>query len=711
MSTPSAPPSAGAAGASGNAQDKFASSKATFGGLTVLTMSGTLDHAFEGKKVAEAVGTKKLLVDMREVRRLASWGMSEWMDFLRITAGCDLYLVECSTYAVSQINLVTGLLGHAKLVSFYASYRCSTCSAETESLFVIPTERELIRDLPGSHQACARCGGQALLEEYPAAFFETIATRPSFDIDDEVLAFLRAQLGYQLSPDLTRFRAFRRVQKDYTYVRMSGGLSTLPGEVVAAATTGTTVVDLKDILFDRTQLAPWRAFVDAALPRVASLQLLDCPVGFLEHAVHTRDLETKLKVRSFALAYDCIRCNAPTVHLVDVAEHLEELVAGASPPARCGTCQAMLVAPLSPDQLAIVRALPARERDPALDKLLDKVRREPVDSLQNCLNLPPARQADASRRLLYLGVGLATLLVGGLGVVGYGLWSQKAAATQPPPSTGQVGAGTPTAPVKPAFERPDWIMSDVPSSAFCHDMINRLMCIGVSAYRTTRDEAVAEANDAALEELVSAVGLKITDPFFRDRVLARTSPVRSKVLSDLQANDLDRTSPAYRAADAAVRKGRKRVADILQLSGGGAVPSQRSDWYWEEYAAKAGGTEVLVFVRYDITLDAVKTLVLKYSEPAALLGSTLVTTFPALAWPSPHFIGGPMLTKVGRPLADAGLTPETVISALGDHPVTDTSSLARRLDEWKQGTGDLLLTVVTGDAEPRVVTIPRAKVR
>ena len=112
--------------------------KATIGGITLLTLQGTLDDGFEGKRLAEAVRSKKLILSMREVRRFASWGMSEWMEFLRITAGCDLYLVECSTYAAGQLNLVTGLLGHSKLVSFYASYRCGSCGEELQNLMLIP---------------------------------------------------------------------------------------------------------------------------------------------------------------------------------------------------------------------------------------------------------------------------------------------------------------------------------------------------------------------------------------------------------------------------------------------------------------------------------------------------------------------------------------------------------------------------------------------
>jgi DNA-directed RNA polymerase subunit RPC12/RpoP len=693
-------------------QDKFAFEKATFGGISYLTLHGTLDQAFEGRKIAESVHTKKLVVSMRSVRRFASWGMSEWMDFLRINASRDLYLVECSTYAMSQINLVTGLLGHAKLVSFYASYRCGSCSEEHETLFLIPRDRETIRDLPGSLHECPTCGGRARLEEYPAAFFETIADRPAFDIEDEVLAFFRAQLQYGLAPDLTRFRAFRRVHKGYTYIRMSGSLASLPRDLLSAASEGTTVADLEGVVFDpvHAHVNEWRTYVRTVLPKLKSLQLLHCPLGFLEHAVAPEDLRDKLKIRTFALPFDCLRCETTTAHMVDVAENLEQLVVGTAPSARCATCGSSLVAIPSPDQVALMRCLPARDRDPALDKFLAAVRGEPSAKLENCLvaispRLPKAPPI-GSRRVLYVAAGLAMLLFGGLVAVALGLWRQRG---EPISVTAAQGAVVAPRPAPPTFERPAWIMSDVPSSAYCHDMINRLMCIGVSSYRSTRDEAVAEASDAALEELVSAVGLKISDPVFRESVISGYAGARAKALSALQAAELDQTSAAYSAADDVVTKARKRVVEVLHASGGAAVPSQRSDWYWEEYAAKKGGTEVLVFVRYDVTLDAVKALVDKYSAATPVNGSTAMTAFPALAWQYPDFTGGALLTKVGHPFADVGVAPQSVIMAVGDQRVGDAIGFARRIDEWKQRpAADLTLKVKTGDAPAHTVEIRRA---
>ena len=690
--------------------DKFALEKATFGGITFLTLHGTLDHAFEGRKIAESVHTKKLVVSLRNVRRFASWGMSEWMDFLRINAARELYLVECSTYSVSQINLVTGLLGHGKLVSFYASYRCGSCSEEHETLFLIPRDRAAIRDLPDSHQECTTCGGRARLEEYPAAFFETIADRRPFDLDDEVLAFLRSHYKYALAPDLTRFRAYRRTHKGYTYLRLSGSIATLPSDLLVAASEGTTVADLEGIVFDPTEVTEWRTYVRAALTKLKSLQLLNCPPGFLESAVAPEDLHDQLKVRTFALSYDCLRCETTTAYMVDVAENLEQLVGGIAPSARCPICRSALVVILSLDQVACMRNLPARDRDASLDKFIAAARGEPSEKLENCLVALPLKAPKApvaARRAMYAALGLAVLISGGLAVVAVGLWKQGRETA----SVADHQAVIAPRPPAPTFERPGWIMSDVPSTAYCHDMINRLMCVGVSSYRPTRDEAVAEASDAALEELVSAVGLRISDPFFRETVISSYGGVRAKALSVLQAADLDHASAAYVAANDAVVKARKRVVEILHVSGGAAVPTQRSDWYWEEYAAKKGGTEALVFVRYDVALDAVKVLVEKYSATIPVLGSTAMTAFPALAWQYADFTGGAMFTKVGHPLADAGIASQSVVMAVGEQRVDDAISLVRRIEAWKPASGDLKLTVEAGDAPAHVVEVRRQRSR
>ena len=305
---------------------------------------------------------------------------------------------------------------------------------------------------------------------------------------------------------------------------------------------------------------------------------------------------------------------------------------------------------------------------------------------------------------------LTAVLVLGLAVVGFGIWNQyyrdqeravgpsPFVIIQPPPTPHQT------------FARPNWIMSDVPSSGYCNDMINRLMCVGVSSYRLNRDDAILEANDAALDELVSTVGLKISDPFFRDNIAPGYSSARAKALSALQAADLNRTSDATTAAAAeeALRKARKRVVEALRISGGAAVPTQRSDWHWEEYASENGGkNEMLVFVRFDVSIDAVRALVERYSTTLVTNGTKAMTAFPALAWQYADFTGGALLTQVGKPLSGANISAHQIVTAIGDQRVSDATTFARQLDDAIKASRDLKLTIKSGDTPEQVVTIKR----
>lgn len=673
-----------------HAAAKFRLQKTVTGDVTYLTLHGVVDEGFEGRKVADGVRTKKLVLNMRDVRRFASWGMSEWTEFVKINAGRDLYLAECSTQALSQFNLVTGLAGHSKIISFYVPYRCAHCGEESESLLVAPIDRATMANLAEHEQPCATCGRAARVDKYLASMCQSMAEQPPFDIDDEVVAFLRSTFKYNVTPDVGRFRAHKLANKQYTYLRLSGGLSTMPGELIAQACDGTTVVDLSSINpLDGHAVTAWRTFTAAALPKVTSLQLLECPPGFLDAAVVAEDLG-KLKVRTFVLTYDCPACNVTIARSIDVAQSLEHLVEGTIPSTRCDNCKSVLEASVTPELALLLRRLPAREHDVALDKFLDKARSEPPDRLEDAtvVKAAPVEKAQAGvPRAMYLAIGLMVLVAAGVAVIAFSVFrkdNNKVAQVDP-------NAGVIAPKPAPTFQRPDWILSDLPSSAFCHDMINRLMCVGVSPYRATRNEAVVEANDAALDELVNALGLKITDPFFKEQVLPGYSETRAKALATLQAADVDRASAAYKAANDTVRAARKRTVEILQASGGAAVPAQRSDWYWEEYALEKGtGTEVLVFVRYDVSLDAVKALVERYSTPVMVGGSTAVTAFPGLAWQYADFVGGAMLVKPSRPLERSGVAIKHVITNAADQRIADVQALEKQVTAAQ---GSLKLTV------------------
>lgn len=647
--------------------------------VTLLQLNGVVDEGFDAEKTAASVRTKKVVLDFSQVRRFASWGMSRWTEFARECAAKDLYIVEASTHAVNQFHMVTGLIGHAKLVSFYAAYRCDKCGEVSQTVIVVPTDRELLLE---SEQACVTCGGTSRQEPLSATLCSAIAEQPPFDIDDDVIAFLRSRYRYNITPDLQRFRAARTANSEYVFMRLTGNVHGIASEALARNTEKVTVLDVGGLIMSTRAkgFAAWRAYVRAALPNVSSLQLLDCPVGFLDQGV-TQDDFPKLKVRTFALEYLCDHCQIGTTKLIDVAQNLEDLVEGRYPVEPCGNCAQPMMPNLSPELAHLVPRLPVREHDPALDRFVARARSLPPQDLEDGLKERAVKRPKAGggpTRALYVASGLMVVVTAALIAFGLGLWKKNASEqTATPNEVDDV-----VAPKLPTAQRPAWIVSDAPLSGYCQDLTNRLMCVGVSGYRQTEEEGLIDANEAALDELLFAVGLRATDPFFKATVLPSYSEARAKALADLQLADTDRKSKKYTDSASQVRAARKRLVEILKSSGGAAVPAQRSDWYWEKYAAEEGGdkTETLVFVKYDVPVEQLKALVDTYTVPVPVVdGVTATTATPSLAWRSPDFTGGAMIATATGKAATSGLAPAQIVTTLGGTKVRSVTELVKNV--------------------------------
>src|SRR5262249_62010788 len=100
--------------------------KVSDGRVTCLKLVGTIDEAFDGKRLAATVKDGTLILDVGEVKKISSFGIREWVDFVggvgdRVES---LLFVECSPKIVDQLNMVMNFAGKGRVFSFYAPYRC-----------------------------------------------------------------------------------------------------------------------------------------------------------------------------------------------------------------------------------------------------------------------------------------------------------------------------------------------------------------------------------------------------------------------------------------------------------------------------------------------------------------------------------------------------------------------------------------------------------
>lgn len=669
------------------------------GPIAYVRIRGIMDQSFDGKRLAASFKAAKVIIDLRQARRIASVAVPLWTDLVNaVTArpDADMYIVECVPHVLAQFNMLVGLQGRAKLVSFYAPYRCHNCSAEFEVLVLLPRDRPIVRDGNPPDHPCPKCGGRGDIDDDPVAFFAAAARQTYFDIDHEVAAFLRSHLKYQFASDARRLQVEgHAVRSSMSYIRISGTIDrSFPAEAVVRGLVGKAVIDLSAAkLADQGGVTQWRAMIRAAQPQVSSITLIECPPGFLERALVPEDVDERLQVLSFQVEYECIGCTTRVTHSVDAAVHHVGLRSATFPNVSCATCNIPMTPMPSEDLLALLRIIARPTPTPDLRRFAEKCVKRPSTKLKDVLLFRPARaMPPALMRAVYVTAALGMIILAVVAVLAFRLQSSQTVVQAPAAAP----AAASRAPEAAKLERPPWIISDTPASSYCHDLINHFMCVGVSSYQKSRDAAAAEANEAALEEISNAVGLKISDESFKRTVIPMYQDSRQRALGALETSVDRTTSDAYKKLLTQAREARARAAASLRAVGGSAVPAQRSDWYWEEYAPEIGTeADFLVFVRYDVSLDSIKALVERFSTPVEVGDSAAITVFPGLAWRLPQVQGGAMIVRVGAALNKAGVKEQSIVTAVGGEAIRDAAQLGDHLKKSPKAS----LTMILSPAE------------
>jgi hypothetical protein len=230
------------------------------------------------------------------------------------------------------------------------------------------------------------------------------------------------------------------------------------------------------------------------------------------------------------------------------------------------------------------------------------------------------------------------------------------------------------------------------------------VCVGVSSYADTKEDATAEATEAALEAFTNALDQRIgNDPFFAQQVRKIYSDNRQRLLADLETAKNDPDGAAWDTAKKKVRDARHNVSNALRKTGGTFVPPT-SDQYWEEYQPLVGtGSRFLVVVRYTFPTNATKQLTALYSTPVEAEGAKVVTAFPAVAWRFPDVVDGAIVvaTNSEQTFGRMGLAPQYVILSVNGRKVGDAGAFAEtaksEVETLKQKSGDLRIEVKRDD--------------
>ena len=278
--------------------DKFAD-----GAITCLKLAGTIDEAFDGKRLAATVKGGTLVLDVGEVKKISSFGIREWVDFVgsageRVDA---LIFVECSPKIVDQLNMVMNFAGKGRVFSFYAPYRCDYCDVDKRVLLQVDRDHDGIRAAKPPERPCETCGNPCYFDEDATTFFSYLSQQPPFELEPQVAAFLATRLNYAVEGSARRFRAEKQIEGRATYVRLAGDLdTTFPTVKVAEGLEGVVVVDLSGVgKIDPAGAAAWRGFIASVSTTCEQVWLVGCPPVFLERLARAEDL-ARAQVVSFS---------------------------------------------------------------------------------------------------------------------------------------------------------------------------------------------------------------------------------------------------------------------------------------------------------------------------------------------------------------------------------------------------------------------------
>ena len=137
------------------AHSPFTITVTSAGDHDLVTIAGVIDETSDLGPLVR-LGARPIVVDLRGVRRINSYGVRVWLDAVRqVPVSAPLGFVHCPPPVIDQCNMVAGFLGHGRLESFYAPMTCRECDESVDRLFEVAACRASGGKLPAT--PCPRC--------------------------------------------------------------------------------------------------------------------------------------------------------------------------------------------------------------------------------------------------------------------------------------------------------------------------------------------------------------------------------------------------------------------------------------------------------------------------------------------------------------------------------------------------------------------------
>jgi len=647
--------------------------KVAEGDVVCLRFAGTLDEDFDPRQLPGIGGARAVVLHLAEVRRISSFGIRQWVEFLRLIENQVelIVMVDCSPKVVDQLNMVGNFAGRAIVYSFAAPYHCDFCEHDEDVVLRCDDDWELIKERKLADRECPSCGETSYFDGDAVPYLAFAVSQGKVDLDPGVAKFLATSLGLAVSAASRRLRVEKAIVGRFVSMKLAGDIDEkLPIRTLADSAEGSVVFDVSDVgIIDEDGAERWRQLMAGVAGTTDRVFISGASPAFALKLLAARDIGAKTEVVSISIPYRCDKCEVVASHSIDVDRHYSLLHEGQPPACSCPDCGASSTCIATDEYRLRWRDLPASRSSGEVRKSLRRHER--------------GERRDAKRRTKSKGrpgrFGLGTgFAVAAIAVAG-GLAAWRYSGT---PGEGRASKAGLALLSSSADRRPSWLPADVLSYGACETGAEGLVCVGASMSSKGRTEARDSAREAGLDALTVFVADRVEDEQWKKAVVDVFAAPRDSVLAQLDAVS---TSPQSAEFGSAMRKatdGRRRVATLLRATGGAAVPTFAAEEYWEEYETGGGARRNLVAVKYVVDQNQLTRILDAYTQRHTALGCTVVTMFPALAWSHPEVTHGVLaISVVDGKLAKAGLQEGDIVQDVRDRRVELAADFERILAE------------------------------
>lgn len=699
---------------------KLRIAKTVEGDIMCLRFIGTIDEDFNGAEVAkQAKGT--LILDLGAVRRISSFGIREWVDFIKAAElnAHSIYFIECSPKILDQFNMVANFGGSGKILSFYAPYRCDYCDDDRRRLVQVDESYELIKNLNLPDVPCDSCGNPEYFDEDAEAFLNHLQAQEEVEPDAAVANFLADKLDYRVSDAARRLRVDKVVEKEGTFIRLAGDLDiNFPREKLAEGLEGDVVVDLSAVgRVDDEGAREWMDFVQSVPEETAKLYLRDCQPGFVEKAFTQEALAGKVEVVSFFMPFKCPNCSTTAAQRVEVAEHYDVLKFATSPEFECSECQTMAASIASEEFLAclgnLISPTASQELLEFAEEANEKLLKPASVAAAPAIVLPvaPAPAAGKTMGLAFIAAVLGSLLVvGGLGFWAYKQYQQdkkpkpiifdeggrfKSESPRPRPAWFKALQGR----LKAAASKPDAL-----DAAYVEVTAEQVFFVGYSYSTPRKTESEARARESALSMLVQHLAFSVKDEAWQNTVVSQFRAERSKILANLRAAIKKKDGLETRKWRNQLWKRRGAVEKALKTTAN-EFTKPKEEIYIQEVEIK-DGIRWRFWIRLAVSKEMIASLVKQYTTPVDVESQKikLIDYFPGLAWRYPEHKQGAVVLEADKqagPWKDTPLNAGYLVVTCAEIPIKDAAKfkevVENRAEELKTHGGSLRCLTKSGE--------------